>query len=103
MSSIRHGPITEQHEDWRKIGQRLAAQNVTTEKGTENVGLQNGKVLIICGQNDPIIVKDELVEDATRVLGDNVEFKIVDAGHELPITKSQDVVAHICKFWNIST
>ncbi|KAI9871054.1 MAG: hypothetical protein M1830_003498 [Pleopsidium flavum] len=101
MSSIRHGPITEQHEDWRQIGQRLAAQNVTTNEEIESAGLQNGKVLLICGRHDPIIIKNELVEDATNVLGGNMEFRFVDAGHELPITKSEEVVEHISDFWSV--
>lgn len=76
---------------------------MTTNKDIEDAGLQNGKVLIICGQHDPIIVKHELVEDATRVLGGNVDFRFVDAGHELPITKSEDVVEHISDFWSEPT
>lgn len=99
MSSIRHGPITSQEHDWARLGQKLAAQNATTNEDVEDdAGLQNGKVLIVCGEQDPIIVKDELVEDATRVLGGNVEFRLVDAGHEFPITRAEEVVEFVADF-----
>ncbi len=99
MSSIRYGPITEQHQDWNRIGQNLAAQNATNNDDAENVGLKNGKVLIICGEQDSIIIKHELVEDATKALKGNVDFRFIDAGHEFPITKSEDVVRYIVNFW----
>lgn len=100
MSSIRYGPITAQHHDWKQIGQRLAAQNATTNGDVDDAGLQNGKVLIVCGEQDAIIVKDELVQDATRVLQGNVEFRLVDAGHEFPITRAGEVVGCIVGFWS---
>lgn len=65
--------------------------------------LQNGKVLVICGEHDAIIVKDELIEDAKSVLKGHVDFKVVNGGHEFPITKSDEVVEEIVSFWNGST
>lgn len=100
MSSIRHGPIANQHPYWRRIGERLSAQNAASEKKYAIEGLKNGKVLIIGGQKDVLIVKNELVEDATAVLGDgNVKVEFVDAGHELPVTKSEEIVKIIWGFW----
>ncbi|KAK4696345.1 hypothetical protein P7C71_g1570, partial [Lecanoromycetidae sp. Uapishka_2] len=100
MSSIRHGPIAGQHADWRRIGERLSAQNATSEERYAREGLQNGKVLIIGGKKDVLIVQDELVEDATKVLGvDNVKMEFVDAGHELPVTKSLEIVEIVWNFW----
>ena len=64
------------------------------------MGLHNGKVLIILGDKDSIIVEDELIEDAAEVLGwDNVRFDICNAGHELPITDSETVVGMVWRFW----
>ncbi len=103
MSSIRYGPITEQHQDWLRLGQILAAQNATTDEDVANAGLKNGKILIICGNQDSIIVKHELVEDAMEPLKGNVDFRFIDAGHEFPITKSEDVAGYIIEFWNEST
>ena len=101
MSSIRHGPITEQHDDWRVIGRRLTQQAAGGAKGSPDQGLEHGKVLIITGNDDVIIKKDELVADATAALDGNVVFKFIDAGHEAPVVKSQDVVRAISEFWNL--
>ncbi len=63
--------------------------------------MQNGKVLIIAGHKDVLIVEDELVEDATTILGENnVRFEFVDAGHELPVSKSKEVLEFISAFWD---
>lgn len=99
MSGIRHGPIAGQHEIWRRIGEMLATQNASSEESYAEEGLQGGKVLIIGGLKDVLIVKDELMEDATEVLGkDHVKFEWVDAGHELPVTKSEEIVEFIWDF-----
>ena len=67
---------------------------------SETPDLENGKVLVILGDKDPIIVEDELVEDATEALGpDNVRFEVCDAGHELVVTDSENIIGMIWKFW----
>ena len=100
ISSIRYGPVSEEHCHWRRLGERLAAQNASTEEKYAEQGLKNGKVLIIGGSKDSLIVKDELIDDATGVLGaNNVKFEFLDAGHELPITKSREIVHYILDFW----
>ena len=59
-------------------------------------------MLIIAGHNDVVILKDELVEDATDVLGkNNVRFEFVDAGHELAVSKSKEILEIISAFWEI--
>ena len=100
ISSIRYGPVSEEHCHWRQLGDRLAAQNASTDEEYAQEGLKNGKVLIIGGSKDSLIVKDELIDDATEVLGaNNVEFEFLDAGHELPITKSREIIQNILNFW----
>ena len=102
MSSIRYGPITKQNADWQRIAERLSAQNASRETGNKDEGLQNGKVLIIAGHKDVVINKDELVEDATDILGEkNVRFEFVDAGHELPVSRSKEILEMISAFWGI--
>ncbi|KAL2413071.1 hypothetical protein ABEF95_002445 [Exophiala dermatitidis] len=91
MSSIRYAPIRDQHVRWRMIAQRMAERN--RQNGTKR------KVLIVCGATDPIIVRQELEEDAREVLQENVEFVVIDAAHDVPITKADDVVGHIFDFW----
>ncbi|EXJ79302.1 hypothetical protein A1O3_08804 [Capronia epimyces CBS 606.96] len=91
MSSIRYAPIQHQHDRWRMVGDQLSQAN--KENGTRK------KVLIVCGATDPIIITKELEEDATAVLSGNAEIVVLDAGHEVPITKVDEVVAHIVDFW----
>ncbi|KAK8873694.1 hypothetical protein PGQ11_004208 [Apiospora arundinis] len=58
----------------------------------EEVGLVKGKVLLILGSEDPVIVPEETIEDAEAVLGrEGVEYAVLAAGHELPITQSGEV------------
>ncbi len=100
MSSIRHGPIYNQHSQWQQIGERLIIQKASRDRVSEVAGLQNGQVLVILGDQDPIIVEDEIVEDASEVLGwENLRVEVCNAGHELAITDSEHVVNLIWKFW----
>ena len=63
-------------------------------------GLQNGKVLMILGNTDAVVVKEELVPDATEVFGaGNLEIEYMDAGHELPMAKSAEIAECIWRFW----
>lgn len=91
ISSIRYGPVREQHERWRIVGRRLSKLN--KENGTHK------KVLIVLGEHDPIIIKDELEEDATDTFFGNVEFVTYDAGHEAPVTKGDQIAKAILDFW----
>lgn len=99
MSSIRHGPIVQQRNEWSRIGQRLTAQNARLDQTQTAGDLLNGKVLIICGEKDAIIKVDEISEDAKDVLEGNVALRYVDAGHEFPITNGEETVEHIWEFW----
>ena len=98
MSSMRHGPILGQRQwgSWARLGEYLSAQNSTASEKSEK-GLPSDKVHILCGNTDAIIIKDELVTDATAVLGGNAVFKFYDAGHEFPSTKYEEVATYIAK------
>lgn len=85
MSSIRHGPVLNQHRHWRKIGIEMTARNEA--------------VLIILGERDPVIACEEIQADAHEVLEGHVKFVIMDAGHEAPVTKGNEVADHIWTFW----
>lgn len=91
ISSIRYGPVREQHDRWRIVGRRLSKLN--QENGTHK------KVLVVLGEHDPIIIREELEEDATQVFNGNVEFAIYDAGHEAPVTKGDQIAKAILDFW----
>lgn len=82
ISSIRYAPVHGEHERWRVLG-----ENVLQGTG----GLK--KVYVVLGETDPIIVKDEIVQDASDCLGsENVEFEIVQgAGHEIAIERADNI------------
>ncbi|KAK3298521.1 Alpha/Beta hydrolase protein [Chaetomium fimeti] len=104
VSSIRHAPIYEQKEDWHALGQLLAARRERSgweDTADELPGLRGGKILLVLGASDPVIVKEELIHDATAVLGeDGFEAVVLDAGHELVMTKTDEVAAVLANFWS---
>lgn len=64
-----------------------------------NPGLKDN-VLVALGKTDPIIVVEELKEDASKAIGEqNVEFLELNAGHELPITRSTEIVDAMEWMW----
>ncbi|CAI7640361.1 unnamed protein product [Penicillium pancosmium] len=99
MSSMRHGPILSQRQynTWARLGEYLSAQNSYSSTNRGEKGLGSDKVHILCGNSDAIIIKDELIADATAALGGNVAFKFYEAGHEFPSTKYDDVATYISK------
>ena len=99
MSSMRHGPIMKEHAIWKYIGTSLSTQKAPEEEASPIDGLIHGKVLIFCANEDTSIVSSDLVADATDVFEGNVEFRHLDAGHDVPISKSREVVAAIWEFW----
>jgi hypothetical protein len=100
MSSMRYGPIMTEHATWVRIGQRLSLQKEAKSNGLPFTGLDQGKVLIICANEDTSIVSSELVPDATAVFGGNVLILNFDAGHEVPISRSSEVADAIWNFWS---
>ena len=86
ISSIRYAPVHSEHARWRILGQNIA--NITKGSGKLK------RVYIVLGETDPIIVKDEIIEDARECLGSgNVEFEVViGAGHEVAIERADDIV-----------
>lgn len=101
ISSIRYAPITLQHERWSLIGARLSAQKANSaDKQAQDLGLARSKVLVILGKTDPIVIAKETMEDASAAFGNaNVEFVLLPAGHEVPVTRSEEVVDAVWKFW----
>ncbi|KAK3044628.1 hypothetical protein LTS18_000778, partial [Coniosporium uncinatum] len=101
ISSIQHSPITHQHHRWRLIGERLSAQKANSaDEERLAQGLERSKVLILLGRNDPIVIAYEVEEDAKAVLGtENLEVVRFDAGHEIPISRAEEVVDTMWEFW----
>jgi pimeloyl-ACP methyl ester carboxylesterase len=101
ISSIRHAPIMAQQPHWAKIGARLTAQKANSaDRNAQNNGLWRSKVLMILGKTDSVIIRSEIEEDAIACLGQgNLETVVIDAGHDVPISKPREVVSAILRFW----
>lgn len=100
VSSILHAPIYECHERWKELGCRLREKRAQKLKAATQRPARGRQVLILLGSQDPIILKDELLEDAQNTLGTDIfEAVVLEAGHELPISMPEDVVAAMSRFW----
>lgn len=103
MSSIRSAPIYEQRQEWRAFGELLAERRRDAEweePGDQLPGLKGGRILLVIGARDPVIVKEELIHDATAVLGeDGFEAVVLNCGHELVMTNSVEVANVMTSFW----
>lgn len=64
---------------------------------------QQEPVLIMCGEFDSIVIRDELMVDASLALGgaERMTFQTVEGGHDFPILKSKQVVNLILDFWHL--
>ncbi|KAH8726903.1 Alpha/Beta hydrolase protein [Phaeosphaeriaceae sp. PMI808] len=84
VSSIRHAPVHEQHARWSVI-----KDNIEAGRGPLK------EVWLVLGETDPIIIKEELMVDATNVLGEeNIRIRVVEgAGHEVAVERAEEVVS----------
>lgn len=95
LSTVRNSPIYAPQADWEALRDLLAERRRSAHRIP---GLEGGRLLLILGADDPICVASEVVEDAQATLGASaVESAVLNAGHDLPITKSReiaDMLAH---------
>lgn len=102
ISSIQHAPVSREHERWKVLGRRLDVQRMVGG-GSEVPCLDEGRVLVILGKQDSVIVADEFEEDITSVLGKgNVEVVRLEGGHDVPVVNSQGCVEAVERFWGNS-
>lgn len=95
ISSIQNAPIGDQHDNWRALAMHLSRQNED-----KLPGLRPGKVLLLLGKDDSVVVADDTAADAVELLGkENVQVKVLPGGHEVPITHVQTCVQVMRNFW----
>jgi len=119
VSSMRFAPLKGGHAQWEAVGRMLDAtragqegsvvnveSTIAHEDERENEGriaglkLKCGKILMVVGKEDTVIRSYEHVPDAMACLGElNLEVLEVDAGHEVPVTKSQEIVEWVWANW----
>ncbi|KAH6671411.1 Alpha/Beta hydrolase protein [Halenospora varia] len=84
ISSIKYASITKSEGTWAKL------RNLRS------------KVVIIAGSTDEVIVAEELHEDAKAAVGeDKMEWRLIEGGHEFPITSPYLVAKEIGDIWGI--
>ncbi|KAI4842621.1 putative alpha/beta hydrolase [Aureobasidium sp. EXF-8845] len=94
VSSIQHAPISSQHSIWKKIAESQ------DESAPSSQRLLEGKVLLLLGKDDTVIIAEEMCGDAEQALGkDAMEIRVMDGGHELPVTDAREVAQTILDFW----
>jgi pimeloyl-ACP methyl ester carboxylesterase len=82
ISTMRHAPIHNQQARWNVI-----RENIERRAGPLR------EVWLVLGETDPIVVADEITEDARAALGDYVRVKTLEgAGHEVAIERADDIV-----------
>lgn len=99
ISSIKYSPVSFERERWKLVGARCAARRASSEP-EKLPGLDENKVLLILGATDPVIIADEIEEDATAAMGKN-NLKVVrlKGGHDVPVVNSRGCVETMCEFW----
>lgn len=98
LSTIRHAPIYAPQPYWQVLSSILKERREASHD-TRPQGLTKGRILLVLGKNDPVVVPSETIEDAQAVLGkDGVEAVVLDAGHELPVSLSAEVADSIDLF-----
>lgn len=95
VSSIRYAPTHEQQDRWRILGQHMRDRYERPDK--ERSGVK--EVYLVLGESDPIIIADELIEDAKNVLGRRfVRSKIIEgAGHDIAMARPDEVARVVLK------
>lgn len=102
MSAFRYGPIHERYKEWGRLGDFLTPRRRPRhDQRVDLPGLLGGKVLLVLGKLDPIVREERLVPEMKRVLGeDAVDVVVLEAGHEVAITKGAEIASAALGFWN---
>ncbi|MCJ1404576.1 hypothetical protein MMC11_007802 [Xylographa trunciseda] len=103
ISGLRNAPTAGQERHWRTVGQNLTRAREDAEwSRASTAGPPCSRILIVAGESDPFVIVDELIADATQLLGaGNLEVRTIDDGHEFPINRAGEVVDYISEFWDL--
>lgn len=96
ISTLRCGPIYERYDEWQRLGSMLSARR----DDPHLPGLIGGKLLLVFGSSDQIVSEDKLVPVVRSILGDDAyQVEVLEAGHEVGITRGAEVADVANKFW----
>ncbi|KAL1645185.1 hypothetical protein SLS58_003890 [Diplodia intermedia] len=99
VSCMRRAPIYGQQARWRVLGEKIEAERAAARlQGRKMTG---EGVLLVLGRDDPIVRVDEVGTDAVEALGGerNVKTVVLDAGHEVPMSRPKEVAEAMVEFW----
>jgi pimeloyl-ACP methyl ester carboxylesterase len=102
LSTIRNAPVYGHHDGlWRILSQKLLIRR-QPPPGELPSGLRSGRICLVLATRDPVVAKDEWIEDSRAVLGeDGVDIHIVPGGHEIAITKGKQIADIAMNSWRI--
>ncbi|KAF7549399.1 hypothetical protein G7Z17_g6409 [Cylindrodendrum hubeiense] len=88
MSSIRHAPLTDQHESWAELAKR-----------------EPGTTAIIMAESDEIIDLDDYRREALPLVGgeDNVRWRVLPGGHDFVMTHTNHIIKELEAMWEIKS
>lgn len=83
MASIRDAPLMGQHEAYKKLGETKVP------------------VAVVFGRKDTVVDEKAYRQDGLRLLGgeERVTWKLVDGGHDFPMTHAKETVEIMEEFW----
>lgn len=84
MSSIRHAPLTHQHDSWRLLARR-----------------KPGTTTVLLAQNDELIDVNDYEREALPLIGgrDNVVWKVLPGTHDFVMTHSNNILKELDEVW----
>ena len=89
-STVCHGPIKNQDEVWKRACVVLKAKD----------GTDKGKVLVMCGAEDSVVVADEVRANLEKLMGkEGFVFETMPGGHGFPVPEAARVVEVIAREW----
>lgn len=93
INCIRHAPIYGQLCYFTRLANAFDEWNANHEA-------RKKKMLLVLGRNDPVVLQREMLPDMEEHLGKrNLEVLVLDAGHEVPIAKADEIARRIQSFW----
>ncbi len=100
INTIEHGPFMHQHMDWRRICSVIKGHTVQNSSRSR---LLDGKILVIFGDTDGVVVAEEVSADLSEMIGgpEHVTFRSVPGDHGFPVPSCEEVVKHISEFWDL--
>jgi len=101
-SAIRHAPIENQHSAWRLVRSLIEGNEASKSFSGLPNRLYGTKVLLLIGEDDSILPKEQLCRNAQDTLGAG-NLKIIEfhGGHGFPITQGVEAAEAMCTFWEL--